>query len=647
MLQSAEPDIQKGDVLGVYGDGGIVYLFYKSKKTSASLSVEISSDGQNFTKFKDLIQITDPKGRKVSARNFTNLSLSRIYDNYFLGIKTQLSGKTKFYGALGRDFDRFNKLTQIPGVGDSAVLVPNFKLNGKYWLLFGAGTIKAAFSADLKNWEIASEPVIKSFKDFFGENPLMVANAFVTDEGILLIYYVIKTKGNISHFEIKAAVLNKENPLKVVRHIENLIWESPDEWIEEKVKPLGIVKAGEAFISFWKSGKGVYSVSHPTLLFEAEKKHFGYIILNKIRNNPIIGPIIENLWESKATFNPAAIYEEGKVHIIYRAVGEDDVSVLGYATSFDGVNIDERLSKPIYVPTQPFESSGPYRSSKPAGRYESGGGCYGGCEDPRITKIDDKIYMTYVAYDGWNPPRVALTSIKFDDFINHRWEWEKPVLISKPGVVDKNACLLPEKIGGKYVIFHRIFPDILVDFVDDLNFDGNTFLEGQYKISPRKNYWDSRKVGAGAPPIKTKDGWLLIYQAVGDSDASRYKVGAMILDINDPTRVVARSNEPILGPDQWYENEGFKAGVAYPCGAVAKGNQLIVYYGGADTVVCAATARLDVFVSNLKHHRSLNLSPELVSYSERKNSGIYGGDEANLRRRSGNNGLQSVDIYSN
>ena len=92
------------------------------------------------------------------------------------------------------------------------------------------------------------------------------------------------------------------------------------------------------------------------------------------------------------------------------------------------------------------------------------------------------------------------------------------MLISPPHIIDKNACILPEKINGKYVIFHRVFPNILIDFVDDLDFDGKTrWLAGQYEIPVRalSSDWDSRKVGCGPPPLKTKDGWLLIYQAVG------------------------------------------------------------------------------------------------------------------------------------
>jgi predicted GH43/DUF377 family glycosyl hydrolase len=102
--------------------------------------------------------------------------------------------------------------------------------------------------------------------------------------------------------------------------------------------------------------------------------------------------------------------------------------------------------------------------------------------------------------------RLALTSILLDDFLNKRWNWSKPVLISKPGIIDKSGCLLPEKIKGKYVFFHRVFPNILIDYVDDLSFGENRYLKGQYQIKVRPNMWDSRKIGAGAPPIKTKDG---------------------------------------------------------------------------------------------------------------------------------------------
>jgi len=334
------------------------------------------------------------------------------------------------------------------------------------------------------------------------------------------------------------------------------------------------------------------------------------INLQRFTGNPILEPEPGHWWESKAVFNPGALYEAGRVHLLYRAIGDSDISVLGYASSRDGFRIDERLDEPAYCPRESFE--GAHLLNPAAGQpecppvpvrydddYVSGGGL-GGCEDPRLTRIGDRVYLTYVAFNGYGPPRSALSWIHIDDFLARNWRWQRPVLISPPGVVDKNACILPEKIGSRYVIFHRIYPDILIDFVDDLDFDGQTrWMKGEYRIRPRAAYWDSRKVGAGPPPMKTKDGWLLIYHSVGERDPGRYKMGAMLLDLKDPTKVLARSRQPILEPEVWYENEGWKTGVIYPCGAVIIAGRLFVYYGGADKVACVASIELDELLEGL------------------------------------------------
>lgn len=346
--------------------------------------------------------------------------------------------------------------------------------------------------------------------------------------------------------------------------------------------------------------------------------------IHKHEENPIIEARGHVPWESKATFNPGAVHLNGRTHLLYRAIGDQDISVLGHATSKDGLHIDERDDAPAYIPELIPNAKDRIVKKNENGVYVSGGGWWGGAEDPRLTHMDDKVYMLYVAFDGWSPPRVALTSIDVTNFLAKKWDtWSKAKLISMPpdelrkdprfkDNVDKNACLLPEKINGKYVIFHRIYPDILVDFVDNLDFE-NEYLKGEHKISPRPDFWDSRKVGAGAPPIKTKDGWLLIYQAIGNQDAGRYKMGAMMLDLNDPTKVLYRSNEPILEPEEWYENQGWKYGVVYPCGAIEKDGTLFVYYGGADSVVCVATARIDDFIDHLKKYGTAKLTPELKS----------------------------------
>jgi predicted GH43/DUF377 family glycosyl hydrolase len=271
------------------------------------------------------------------------------------------------------------------------------------------------------------------------------------------------------------------------------------------------------------------------------------------------------------------------------------------------VNFEERDENPIYVPNESFEVSHPSFGSFLTPYFS--GGAYGGAEDPRLTKLDGRFYMTYVAYNGYEAPRVAITSISEEDFNAKQWRWKKPVIISKPGEVNKNAAILPEKINGKYVIYHRVYPNILVDYVDSLDFDGSSYLAGQFTIGPRKRMWDSRKVGVGPPPMRTKYGWLMIYHAVDDRDPSRYKMGAMILDEKTPHRVLFRSQYPILEPEETYENEGLKYGVAYPCGAVTLKDDILVYYGGADMVICAARANLNEFLENLRHYQHAHLTP--------------------------------------
>src|SRR3989344_8473952 len=129
---------------------------------------------------------------------------------------------------------------------------------------------------------------------------------------------------------------------------------------------------------------------------------------------------------------------------------------------------------------------------------------------------------------------------------------------------------------------------------------------------PRRRNWDYWIRGAGPTPVKTKHGWLLLYHAMG-KERNQYKVGAMLLDLNNPTKILYRSREPILAPDQRYENEGFKSGVVYASGAIIKDDQLYVYYGGADSVICVATAPLEEFLQSLMKGRV----PQLKKMSSR------------------------------
>jgi predicted GH43/DUF377 family glycosyl hydrolase len=335
----------------------------------------------------------------------------------------------------------------------------------------------------------------------------------------------------------------------------------------------------------------------------SKKKQLNALNLVRRKENPIISPKPENNWEAWQTFNPGVILLENKIHFLYRAIGEDGISRLGYAASDDGFRIRERLHYPVYehlIKGRVFNIFS----------YFSGGS-WGGAEDPRIVRVNDEdtLYMTYTACD--NGLGVALTSIKIADFLNpapeqvrygagKKWRWKTPKLISKPGEVHKNWVIFPEKINGKYAILHSICPEIAIAYRDSLEFQEGEYIESYYDGDiRRKHCWDNWLRGAGAPPVKTRAGWLLFYQAMDESDPGKYKVGAMLLDLDDPTKILYRAAEPVLEPEEDYENNGFKAGVVYVTGAVVKNRELLVYYGASDSYIGIAHANLEEFLEAL------------------------------------------------
>jgi predicted GH43/DUF377 family glycosyl hydrolase len=223
-----------------------------------------------------------------------------------------------------------------------------------------------------------------------------------------------------------------------------------------------------------------------------------------------------------------------------------------------------------------------------------------GCEDPRLTRMGDTIYMLYTAFNGRSDPRVALTQISLDDFLTRRWNWSRPVLISPPNLSDKDAAIFPKKIKGKYAILHRLGTSIWLDLANDLKFEGNKWLGGHIFMSPKDEMPDTDKLGISGPPIETKYGWLLLYHAASrKTQPLTYYVSAALLDLNDPSKVLARRKVPILEPEMPYELYGQVNNVVFPCGAAIMGEDLFVYYGGADSVIGIATMKVDDLLISL------------------------------------------------
>jgi predicted GH43/DUF377 family glycosyl hydrolase len=281
--------------------------------------------------------------------------------------------------------------------------------------------------------------------------------------------------------------------------------------------------------------------------------------LRRYEGNPILKPKPENEWESGTVFNPAAVYDRGLFHLLYRAMGVDGISRIGYAVSTDGFDFF-RFDKPVFTPKLILEPRG--------------------CEDPRIVKIEDRFFMTYTAYSVRGVRIGLATTANFIEWKRYEIEWAERD--------DKDAVLFPEKIDGKYVLLHRPMHKepmgIWISYSDNLaDWYGHREIMGPGE----EGSWESKKIGAGAPPIRTENGWLLIYHGVDEDDV--YRLGAAIFCLDDPSKLLYRYPEPILEPETYYEMHGEVPRVVFACGACEVGDKYYVYYGGADRVVCVAT----------------------------------------------------------
>jgi predicted GH43/DUF377 family glycosyl hydrolase len=182
--------------------------------------------------------------------------------------------------------------------------------------------------------------------------------------------------------------------------------------------------------------------------------------------------------------------------------------------------------------------------------------------------------------------QVSLTSISVDDFLNKQWKWNERLLPFR-GVRNKDAAIFPKKIGGKYVMFHRLEPDMCVAYSDDLK----RWYDIRVLMRPRTKSWDCWKIGTAGPPIELNEGWLVIYHGV--SFEKVYSLGALLLDRDNPETILHRSETPILTPVTDYERFGKVPNVVFSCGNVLINDEVLVYYGGADSVMCVATYELN------------------------------------------------------
>ena len=300
----------------------------------------------------------------------------------------------------------------------------------------------------------------------------------------------------------------------------------------------------------------------------------GTDLLHRWERNPIL--TVEDIpYRANTIFNGTPIKVDGKYYLLVRVEGQQGYSFFSLATSGDGLHF-ELEPRPCMLPS----------TKEPWATWEKRG-----IEDPRITEIDGEFYCMYTAVSKYGH---CIALAKTEDFHTYH----RIALISEPG--NKDGVLFPEKINGHYVRLDRPFGrgvgNMWVSYSKDLKHWGKS----EFLCGPRPRYWDSFRIGASAPPIKTERGWLEIYHGVKMTSAGPiYRIGTMVLDLNEPHKVIGRCLEPLLSPRTDYERIGDVGNVCFACGAVVEKDQSVkIYYGAADTSICVATSTLQELIDS-------------------------------------------------
>jgi len=327
----------------------------------------------------------------------------------------------------------------------------------------------------------------------------------------------------------------------------------------------------------------------------------------EVKKEGIVLQKTDLVFENESVLNPAVIREGDLIHFFYRAVHTGNYSSIGYCKFDSEMKVQERWDKPFLSPTFDYESHG--------------------MEDPRIVKIDNVYYLTYIAFDGVNALGALATStdlvhferqgiivpkIDFKDFDkytkNNAPLNEKYLRYNRDAhfLADKDLVFFPRRINGKLTFLHRIKPDMQIVSVNSLDeltpdFWVDYFLhfDKQILLTPKYPH-EVSYVGSGCPPIETEHGWLILYHGVKDMiKGYEYSCCAALMDINDPQIEIARLPYPLFKPELDYELDGDVDDVCFPTGTAQFDDDLHIYYGAADELIACAKVSLKGLITEL------------------------------------------------
>jgi len=299
-------------------------------------------------------------------------------------------------------------------------------------------------------------------------------------------------------------------------------------------------------------------------------------VLHRYEGNPVL-TLMDIPYRCNTVFNGTPVKVDDRYLLLLRIEGQQGYSFFALARSDDGYKfaVDP---EPCMLPA----IEGPWAI------WEEHG-----IEDPRMTKIDDKFYVVYTACGRYGH-RIAIATT--EDFIHY----ERLGMVSGPG--NKDGVLFPEKINGLFARLDRPIGNdvgsIWISYSPDLINWGRS----EFVFAPRPRYWDSYRIGASVPPIRTEYEWLEIYHGVKMTSAGPiYRAGAVMLDSDNPARVLRQCLYPLISPREDYERIGDVGNVVFACGAIVEDDGMVkVYYGAADTSICVATAHIDEIIETCK-----------------------------------------------
>ena len=333
-------------------------------------------------------------------------------------------------------------------------------------------------------------------------------------------------------------------------------------------------------------------------------------------------------FESQAVLNPSIVQEGDNLHMFYRAVSRGNRSSVGYCRLEGPMKVVERSDAPILYPEHDYERQG--------------------CEDPRVVYLNGTYYMFYAAYDGksargalatsrdlktWKKHGIITPNITYDlaedlfrkskSKIKEKYfffeSYYKDIVGKDVMLWEKDMFVMPKKIDGKFALIHRILPDIQIAYFKDFKDLNESYWTkylkdlSRYIVLESKYWFESRNIGGGCPLIETKEGWLMIYHAVQDTNKGKiYRAAAALLDKKNPKKVLGHLSDPLFSPEEEWEVRGDVSNVVFPTGAAVFGDTLYIYYGAADKRIAVASLHTQELIDDLLNiDRSSDIRTEI------------------------------------